>query len=218
MIVTPAGPATASDAGAAPARGNSELGKDQFLQLLVAQLRNQDPLNPSDPREFASQLAQFSSLEQMVNIGSQLAQMNETDSAMIELVNANSALSLLGKDVLAASDEIIVPEDGATSITFDVAKSGGTATLKLLDENGRTVATRTLGSVDGGRQTVAIDDVPPGRHRYVVEVRDADGGEVGTITYTRARVNGIEYTSEGPVLICGELRLPLGAVVKVDNP
>lgn len=200
------------------ARSNSELGKDQFLQLLVAQLRHQDPLNPSDPREFASQLAQFSSLEQMVSMNASLAKMNETDAAFIQLINANSAVSLLGKDVLAVSDEVIIPDSGSAEITIDVGQGGGTGTLKLLDENGDTVATRALGNLDGGRQTISIEDAPPGRYRCVVEVRDANGGEVATLTYAKARVNGVEYTSEGPVLICGELRLPLSAVVKVDHP
>ena len=217
MNVAPA----ASDTQAAPpaaARSNSELGKDQFLQLLVAQLRNQDPLNPSDPREFASQLAQFSSLEQMVNMNSKLERMNETDAAFVQLINANSALGLLGKDVLAMSNEIIVPEDGPAEVTVEVGAGGGTATLKLLDEDGRTVASRALGSLEGGRRTITVEDLPPGRYRYAVEVRDSNGAEVPVMTYTKARVNGVEYTSEGPVLICGELRLPLSAIVKVDHP
>ena len=48
--------------------GNSELGKDAFLQLLITQLQNQDPTNPMDDREFIAQMAQFSSLEQMQNM------------------------------------------------------------------------------------------------------------------------------------------------------
>jgi flagellar basal-body rod modification protein FlgD len=53
----------------APARPNEALaGKDAFLQLLVAQLQNQDPLNPADGMEFLSQLAQFSELEQLIGI------------------------------------------------------------------------------------------------------------------------------------------------------
>lgn len=54
-------------------RGSSELGKDAFLQLLVAQMKYQDPLNPSSDTEFISQLAQFSALEQMQNLNTTMA-------------------------------------------------------------------------------------------------------------------------------------------------
>lgn len=66
---------------------NSQLGKDDFLQLLVTQLRNQDPLNPMDDKEFIAQMAQFSTLEQMQNMNSSF--------------NAVKAYSLLGKNIYA---------------------------------------------------------------------------------------------------------------------
>ena len=67
-------------------RGSSELGKEESLQLLVCQLQNQDPLNPQSDTEFISQLAQFSSLEQMSN-------MNSTFSN-------SAAYSMVGKEVI----------------------------------------------------------------------------------------------------------------------
>lgn len=67
-------------------RGSSELGKEEFLKLLVCQLQNQDPLNPQDDTEFISQLAQFSSLEQMTNMNTTLSN--------------NVAYSLVGKEVI----------------------------------------------------------------------------------------------------------------------
>ncbi|SNX55516.1 flagellar hook capping FlgD N-terminal domain-containing protein [Thermoanaerobacterium sp. RBIITD] len=69
---------------------NSELGKDAFLQLLVTQLRNQDPLNPMDDKEFIAQMAQFSTLEQMQNLNSSFS--------------AVKAYSLIGKNVSATTD------------------------------------------------------------------------------------------------------------------
>jgi flagellar basal-body rod modification protein FlgD len=62
---------------AAPATGGADaatkqLGKDMFLKLLVAQIRNQNPLNPADGAEFLAQLAQFSELEQMIGIRGEL--------------------------------------------------------------------------------------------------------------------------------------------------
>lgn len=74
-------------------RGSSELGKEEFLQLLVCQLENQDPLNPQSDTEFISQLAQFSSLEQMTNLNTAFAN--------------SSAYGLVGKQV------IVKPTDAA---------------------------------------------------------------------------------------------------------
>lgn len=72
-------------------RGSSELGKEEFLQLLVCQLQNQDPLNPQSDTEFISQLAQFSSLEQMTN-------MNTT-------MTNTSAYGLVGKEVIVSTTD-----------------------------------------------------------------------------------------------------------------
>lgn len=72
-------------------RGSSELGKDEFLKLLVCQLQNQDPLNPQDDTQFIAQLAQFSSLEQMTN-------MNNT-------MTSTSAYSLVGKEVIVQTKD-----------------------------------------------------------------------------------------------------------------
>lgn len=72
-------------------RGSTELGKDEFLKLLVCQLQNQDPLNPQDDTDFIAQLAQFSALEQMTN-------MNST-------MTSTSAYSLVGKEVIVQTKD-----------------------------------------------------------------------------------------------------------------
>lgn len=58
------------------ARENAEQIKTQFMTLLVAQLKNQDPMNPIENQDFVSQLAQFSSLEQLITVGEGMAQLN----------------------------------------------------------------------------------------------------------------------------------------------
>lgn len=71
---------------------SQQLGKDDFLKLLITQLTNQDPTSPMEDTQFISQMAQFSSLEQMTN-------MNESFNKMAAMINAGQATSTLGKTV-----------------------------------------------------------------------------------------------------------------------
>ncbi len=73
---TPAAAASAPNAQQPPAR--AAVDKNMFLQLLVAQLRHQDPLNPADSLEFLTQLAQFQQLEESLNMGADLAAIRQT--------------------------------------------------------------------------------------------------------------------------------------------
>lgn len=103
-------------------KDNSELGKDSFLQLLVNQLRNQDPLNPVNDKEFLAQMAQFSALEQMQNLNKSFESgfkglMEAVDEGLYDnfkalmSINTNlimqqnfQALNLLGRDITAVLD------------------------------------------------------------------------------------------------------------------
>lgn len=74
---------------------NSELGKDSFLQLLVLQMQNQDPLEPTDNTEMIAQLAQFSSLEQMNNLNAKFAEF----SGNLDQLNFLTASGMIGREV-----------------------------------------------------------------------------------------------------------------------
>lgn len=108
---------TAIESTAKERKGNSELGKDAFLQLLVAQMKNQDPLNPTSDTEYIAQLAQFSQLEQLQNLSAS---------------NENSQMfSLVGKDVCVSvenADGTLSYKEGTVS---GVTVSGGKAFLMV---------------------------------------------------------------------------------------
>jgi len=115
------GAATAPTA-ASGKTAQSGLGKQDFLQLLIAQLKNQDPLQPMDDKEFITQMAQFNSLEQM-------QAMNQTMSSM----SLTQASNLIGKDVQAAttSGSFAGTVSGVSLIGGNVMVDIGNATVPL---------------------------------------------------------------------------------------
>ena len=108
-----------------PRDATSELGKDDFLLLLVKQLSNQDPMDPMSNEDFISQLAQFGALEQQINLNTSFEQ-------FLSFQQLTQATSLLGKDVIC----LIQTDDGLTSATGTVEQVmsvNGVAILKLSD-------------------------------------------------------------------------------------
>jgi len=111
---------------------SSELGKDEFMKILMAQLQHQDPLSPMDDREFISQMATFSSLEQMMNMSSSIDTL--VQSQMVSPVIQYS--HMIGQDV---SYETYKEDDNKktyveSSRVVAVSQKDGWAILEL--ENG----------------------------------------------------------------------------------
>jgi flagellar basal-body rod modification protein FlgD len=78
---------TASTASASTASATPPVTENMFLQLLVAQLQNQDPMNPADSTQFVTQLAQFQQMEQTMNIGTDVSTMGTNVSSMLQDLN-----------------------------------------------------------------------------------------------------------------------------------
>jgi flagellar basal-body rod modification protein FlgD len=99
---------------------SAQLGKDDFLKLLVAQMQNQDPSNPTDDTQMASQLAQFSALEQMTNVATSM-------NALSSTMTLGQSFTLIGHDIAYTA------KDGstATGVVDGVSVQDGAATLDV---------------------------------------------------------------------------------------
>jgi flagellar basal-body rod modification protein FlgD len=112
--------AAAGTTGTAVSRTDNGLGENDFLQLMMMQLKNQDPLNPSDPTQYLSELANFSTLEQETNIASSSATTASEQSTA-------AALGLLGHTV-SYTDSSGATQSGAVQ-KIDFTSSGPTLTI-----------------------------------------------------------------------------------------
>jgi len=197
-----------------------QLGKDEFLNLLIAQLKNQDPLSPMEADQLAVQLAQFSSVEQLTEINKHIQSLGAGDEILAGSVATSTAVSLIGKNVRAVVDRLTL--DGSGSATLDVApKTAGQATVHLFDAQGTEVASYDAGTLVPGEQTLDLSkldqQMPPGTYGVSIEISDASGNTVPIPATISGYVNGVRYERAGPVLMVGVTEFPLSSVIEVSN-
>jgi flagellar basal-body rod modification protein FlgD len=226
MITSTTSTASSGSAAAAaaqtPAVAGGEMGKDQFMKLLIAQMQNQDPTNPMDGSQMASQLAQFSSLEQLQNINTTLGTQSTSSGALLGAMQASSAIGIIGHSVVAAGNGVqIGGANGSSSVAVDVAANTKSATLHILDASGKEVGKRDLGALGAGKQTVdigsAADGLPAGAYTYSVDGADATGNPVAVQTYMTGKIDGISTGTNGIMLTSGLLTIPYVNVTQVLN-
>lgn len=221
-VIPTATPTATPGTTAAPAGRNpkSVLGKDEFLTLLVAQLKNQDPTNPMDGQQMAAQLAQFSSVEQLIAINEKLSAQATTGDATAAAISNSTAIAAIGKTVTALGNQVDLPSGDAR--VRGIVQGTGQGTLSLRDANGTVVARRDLGLVRAGDQSFALGDLatglPAGTYTWQLDVRTAQGGTVPVTPFITGRVSGVEYGPGGAMLVAGRLRIPVGTVVSLGTP
>jgi flagellar basal-body rod modification protein FlgD len=222
-VTTPVTASSSASSGSAATRQpGGALGKDEFLKILVTQLRYQDPMSPLDSSQFAAQLAQFSSLEQLMQLNEGLATQTAASASSTLAINTSLGASLIGRTVLAAGSRLVVGSNERLSVTADIGGSG-TASITVLDASGREVARRTLGSVGAGRQTLSWDndvdgvpELPAGTYTYQLTVTSSDGATVQVRPFVRGRVEGVSFQNGSVVLRVGGMDFALDQLAEIE--
>jgi len=185
------------------------LGKDQFLQLLVAQMNNQNPLDPQTNSEFVAQLAQFTQVESLDNLNTSV----ESILSSTQSSQALQASSLVGRKVILSTDTAMV--DTKETFKGSIALTSGTDNLfvNVLDSKGSQVARVNLGQQKTGQVTFMWDGkdssgnlLPPGKYSF--EAKASVGGkEVAMGTSLPANVDSVTLGING-----GEMLLNLAGL------
>ncbi|MFH1490502.1 MAG: flagellar hook capping FlgD N-terminal domain-containing protein [Pseudomonadota bacterium] len=214
------GIATISDTTTAATKKKDELGRDSFLTMFLAQLKNQDPLNPMDGQEFAAQLAQFTSLEQLYNVNENLEAMNTSQ-------NQNSrfqALDFIGRDIQAGGNILSLKQDQTVKGGFTIAEKAY-CTVMVYDENGIPVRSIPLGELESGPHDFVWDGVDDSGNRaaegpYGFDIKAVTaGGDVLTAeTRLIGRVTRVSLEGQSPVLYVGDLAVGLSQVLDIRLP
>lgn len=182
---------------------NGIMGKEDFLTLLVAQLQNQDPLNPDDPTEFTAQLAQFSSLEQLFNLNESM------DNVADSVANSDrlSALGIIGKEVGYESSTFSF---NGEAVDIGYKLDGDAASVKLLVQSkGTTVAVLDGTELTEGNHFITWDgldqngnQVATGDLTIVLQAKAVEGETLAATPLIKSEVTGVDLDgADGGLLI-----------------
>ncbi|MFQ5752983.1 MAG: flagellar hook assembly protein FlgD, partial [bacterium] len=128
----------------------SVLGKDDFLKILVTQLTHQDPINPIKGEEFAAQLAQFSSVEQLHNINSNLENVLDMDLLLNQAINNTLATTLIGKEVKSIGNRVSLHEGESVNLHYRLSSPASKVVIEIKDSAGTLVRSVELQNLSEG--------------------------------------------------------------------
>lgn len=199
------------------------LGKDDFLKLMIQQLKNQDPLNPLDGTEYASQLAQFSSLEQLTNLNSSITKSMDVNYLLTQSINNTMVATLIGKEVKIDGNNLNVIGQDKIDLGYDLPVQAKNVVVKVLDSNGNVVRLMD-GSVEAGKAKVSWDlcdnngeKVKNGKYTFEVEAYNMSGEKMTLSTYKIGLIDGVRFTQNGSMLLVGGAEYSISDILEILN-
>ena len=194
-----------------------QLGQNEFLQLMLAQLKNQDPFKAMDPSQFLGQLAQFGTVTGIQDMQAAFTSMSDAMRSSQVLDGA----SMVGRDVLVPSDTVTLHADGTVKGSVDVPKGLSGLTVNIRDSAGALVRRMTL-PTDSGNHEFTWDGLRDDGTRaaagdYDIEAIGTLDGQSGSLEMLfSSRVNSVTIDSSGLVLNTNDLGArPLSDVRRV---
>jgi flagellar basal-body rod modification protein FlgD len=219
------GSGSSSQAGALTSAlgGNKAMGRDAFLKLLVAQLKNQDPLKPQENSAFVAELAQFSSLEQSMGINDRLDLLATQNQGL-----ANSqVVGMVGSEVTVKGSMVTSAGGGAAvPVSFSLAGDAASTVVTVRNQAGQVVRTLELGAREDGIVKISWDGrdqagmvQPAGTYVVSVSAKNDKDAAVSVSQETTGIVKSVSFDKGYPVLqLDNGTSVPVSDLLRVAAP
>jgi flagellar basal-body rod modification protein FlgD len=211
--------------GAEEVQSRASLDKDDFLKLMVTQLQNQDPLEPASNQEFAAQLAQYSSLEQMTEMNSSLQTGLINDEQLNQTLNNSAATRFIGQEVHATGNIVNLEQGQPISLRFSQTYHSDETLIDIYNAQGALVRTIELENVESGGIVAEWDgedfegnSLTTGSYYFDITATDASGNNVAVTPYMTGKVTGVRYNDNKVALLVDGNEVPLENVLEIVEP
>ena len=205
--------------------GVDVMGKEDFLKLMLAQLQNQDPLSPMEGTEFAAQLAQFTSLEQLMNLNDSMDVSINANYYLTQSINNTLAATLIGKEVKLNGSTFQNNGQASSTLGYNLSTPANSLTVKIYNEAGQLVKTIQDAPKNSGDNKLNWDftdnegnSVPQGKYRFEVEAKDVDNNPISHSTYVLGKIDGVKFTGYGTMLVVNGAEYMLSDILEIYNP
>jgi len=204
-----------STTSAAKTARSNTLGQDEFMTMLLAQLKNQDPLNPMEGKDFAVQLAQFSSLQQLTNLNTTMGSLPQY---LKSFTNAQM-VGMIGQEAVAEGNMINVSGSN-TNISFNLEKDVQSGTVKIFDEKGMLADTLQIGSCKAGINTITWNsgNFKQGNYTYEISATDGSARTVAVSKLLSGTVTGISFQGDDAYLTINGQEIAFSNIISVKKP
>ena len=185
------------------AKGNDEMDKDAFLKLLVTQLQNQDPLEPTDNTEFVAQLAQFSSLEGINNLNKSMEDITRSITGMQDI----SAAGLVGRFAKTGGNTFESISGMESEFGFELDSPASSVKVSIADSKGRVVRNIDMGPLSAGDNRIAWDktddsgvQLGDGAYTFKITAVDQKNDTVPAAPYTIGLITSVGFDAGASTL------------------
>jgi len=219
MALPPTGSTTQTPPTPAPPNPKGDMSsQDTFMKLLVAELKNQDPMDPMQSRDMVAQLATLSSVQKLGAIDDKLGGLQKDSMSGSTLQSA----SLIGKTVTAKTNRLTLNSFNSSVGGYRLQGDADSVQVSIVDSSGQTVRTLNLDKQSAGNKTFEWDGrdltgrrVPNGKYLFQVAATNAQGAPVATTSEVSGPVTEVTYTNGAPEVVVGDVHVGVSDVTSI---
>jgi flagellar basal-body rod modification protein FlgD len=200
------------------------LGKDDFLRIMVTQMKHQDPTNPFKADQMAQQMAQYASVEQLQNMNQSMTKLTTQNQPLERLAMAN----LIGRSVTVDKERFPHTEGNKTPLSYVLPRDAAEARVSVIADSGEVVFSKELGPQKKGTGSVIWDGLKAntlpaksGNYTFKIEAKDSSGIDIPIDPKANVRVVGISFEGKEPILLVGDPtrpeKVPMSSVSKIES-